>query len=171
MKFLFIIINFGLYYFVFESIFNGFWSKLNIGQKKYNIIGYSSIYNIVLGSIIGSSIYFLYIFIFYKIPMLALMFIFGFQITLIEFLFGLFLNKLLKLNIWDYSWAGIVIKGKRYKLNLLGQINLYFSLLWILLVPTIIYISEVFTAVLFDFEIKKSLLETYARIITDFLKK
>ncbi len=56
--------------------------------------------------------------------------IFTVFITVSELFFGLFLNKLLKMNVWDYS---------NRPLNFLGQINLFNSLLWLLLsIPCVI---------------------------------
>ena len=54
-------------------------------------------------------------------------------ITLTEFIFGVILNILLKLNIWDYS-------GMPF--NFLGQICLPFSLLWFVLSYTLIFIID-----------------------------
>lgn len=45
-------------------------------------------------------------------------------ITILEFIFGLILNIWLGLNIWDYS---------NVPLNILGQICLPFSLIWVVL--------------------------------------
>lgn len=42
-------------------------------------------------------------------------------ITLLEFIFGIVFNQLLKMNVWDYSGV---------PLNVLGQICLPFSLIW-----------------------------------------
>lgn len=45
-------------------------------------------------------------------------------ITITEFISGVFLNLILKLNVWDYSVLPF---------NLLGQICPYFSLIWFLI--------------------------------------
>jgi uncharacterized membrane protein len=45
-------------------------------------------------------------------------------ITTVEFLVGCIVNKLLKMNVWDYS---------KQKFNLLGQICLLYSVLWFFL--------------------------------------
>ena len=50
--------------------------------------------------------------------------IFTVFITLVELILGLLLNKVLKLDVWNYS---------NRPLNLFGQINLFNSLLWLLL--------------------------------------
>lgn len=42
-------------------------------------------------------------------------------ITLLEFIFGIIFNLILKMNVWDYS---------RVPLNILGQICVPFSLIW-----------------------------------------
>lgn len=49
----------------------------------------------------------------------------------IELAFGLLYNKVLKLNVWDYSWVRI---GKII-LNLWGQISVLHGVLWGLLTP------------------------------------
>ena len=51
-------------------------------------------------------------------------------ITFLEFIFGLFLNVWLGLNIWDYS---------NMRFNVLGQISLGYSILWFFLsLPAIV---------------------------------
>lgn len=56
--------------------------------------------------------------------------IFTVIITLIELFLGLLLNKILKMNVWDYS---------NRPLNIFGQINLFNTLLWLLLsIPCVI---------------------------------
>ncbi|MCR4563311.1 MAG: putative ABC transporter permease [Clostridiales bacterium] len=56
--------------------------------------------------------------------------IFTVFITGVELILGILLNKILKLNVWDYS---------NRPLNLFGQINLFNSLLWLLLsIPCVI---------------------------------
>lgn len=42
-------------------------------------------------------------------------------ITLLEFIFGIIFNMILRMNVWDYS---------NVPLNILGQICLPFSLIW-----------------------------------------
>lgn len=52
------------------------------------------------------------------------MLICGLGITILEFSAGVLLNVMLKMNVWDYShlWG-----------NLMGQVCLWFSLLWVML--------------------------------------
>lgn len=57
-------------------------------------------------------------------------------ITAVEFLFGIVLNRILKLGIWDYS---------AMPLNLLGQVCPLFSLYWLMLCVPISYLSKRFT--------------------------
>lgn len=56
-------------------------------------------------------------------------------ITTVELLFGIFLNRLLKLEIWDYSGM---------PLNVLGQVCPLFSLYWLLLCVPVSYLSKSF---------------------------
>jgi len=54
-------------------------------------------------------------------------------ITTLEFIFGVFLNIWLKLNIWDYSNMG---------LNVLGQISLGYSILWFFLSLPALFLDD-----------------------------
>lgn len=55
------------------------------------------------------------------------------SITGIEFSVGIIVNKLLHLNVWDYS---------HLKFNLLGQISLLFTLMWFLLCIPVMPLCE-----------------------------
>lgn len=55
-------------------------------------------------------------------------------VTTVEFLSGLLLNRVLRLNVWDYSG---------YRFNLLGQICLLYFLLWIPLCAAGILLNQV----------------------------
>ena len=57
----------------------------------------------------------------------------SFIITIIEFATGIIVNRILKLNVWDYS---------SMPLNLLGQICLPYSLLWFFLTYPAIYFAQ-----------------------------
>ena len=51
-------------------------------------------------------------------------------ITTVEFITGVIVNRLLGLNVWDYSGL---------KFNFMGQISLFYSILWFLLcIPCIL---------------------------------
>lgn len=54
-------------------------------------------------------------------------------ITLIEFMTGIFVNVVLGLKVWDYS---------SMPLNIMGQVCIYFSLIWAFLSVPIIAISN-----------------------------
>ncbi len=72
---------------------------------------------------------------FYKLPVL-LQSVIGSLITLvIEFVSGCVLNLWMGLNIWDYShlWG-----------NLYGQICIVFALVWLVLMPTAIWMEDAF---------------------------
>lgn len=88
--------------------------------------------------------------LFYKIPFMQdvkflplLMFCGMIVANLFEFAGGLLLNKVLKLNIWDYSNSKIKIFGKVIPLNLMGQIDLFHSILWMGLTIVVIYFSQI----------------------------
>ena len=69
----------------------------------------------------------------WDIPLLIQMLIGTFIITLMEFIFGCIFNLLLNLNVWDY-----------YDLpfNIMGQICLPYSVLWMFLSLIIIFVDD-----------------------------
>lgn len=72
------------------------------------------------GAIILASFY--YISASFKLPLWAKAIIGMVIITAVEFIFGIVFNILLKENVWDYS---------NMPFNLLGQICVTFSLIWL----------------------------------------
>lgn len=54
-------------------------------------------------------------------------------ITIVELIFGLLVNKVLRLNVWDYS---------SLPFNFMGQICLLFSVIWFLLSYAVIRVLE-----------------------------
>ena len=54
-------------------------------------------------------------------------------ITLTEFISGIFLNVILKLEVWDYSTLPY---------NLLGQISLIFSFIWFIIAIPALYLCD-----------------------------
>lgn len=78
-------------------------------------------------------------------------------VTLVEFLSGCFLNLYLNLGIWDYS---------NLPFNLLGQVCLLFSFIWLLIMPLCIWIEDTIRFVLFHEGYPYSLKSTYIEFIT-----
>lgn len=64
-------------------------------------------------------------------------------VTVLEFITGCIVNLWLGLNVWDYS---------DMPLNLLGQICLPFSVIWIVLSAVAIFVDDVMRYYLFDEE-------------------
>jgi len=60
--------------------------------------------------------------------------LFSLVITCYEFVAGCLFNKLLRLNVWDYSSR---------KLNILGQICPFFSCLWFLLSFPLVFLCKI----------------------------
>lgn len=58
----------------------------------------------------------------------------GLMITVVEFVFGMFVNQKLNLGVWDYS-------GEQY--NFKGQICLLYTNLWILLSGPVIIVHDI----------------------------
>ena len=54
-------------------------------------------------------------------------------ITAVEFISGCIINKIFKLNVWDYS---------KDKFNIMGQICLLYSFLWFLLCIPLVYLCR-----------------------------
>lgn len=78
-------------------------------------------------------------------------------VTLVEFLSGCFLNLYLNLGIWDYS---------NLPFNLLGQVCLLFSFIWLLIMPLCIWIEDKIRFVLFHEGYPYSLKSIYIEFIT-----
>ena len=69
----------------------------------------------------------------WDMPLISQMFISSIIVTIFEFIFGVILNIILKLGIWDYS---------QMPYNLCGQICLLFSILWFLLSAVAIVLDD-----------------------------
>lgn len=67
----------------------------------------------------------------------------GGLITALEFVAGIFLNLILKWDIWDYS---------HFKIQFLGQICLKYSIIWIFLAVVAIIVDDYLRFWLFDEE-------------------
>lgn len=76
-----------------------------------------------------------------SVSFLSLMVLTGLMITIVEFAFGILVNRGLHLNVWDYS-------GQQY--NFLGQICLFYTNLWILLAAPMILLHDIMRYLLMD---------------------
>lgn len=77
----------------------------------------------------------------WDMPLISQMFISSIIVTTLEFIFGVILNIVLKLGIWDYS---------QMPYNLCGQICLLFSILWFLLSAVAIVVDDLIRWKWFD---------------------
>jgi len=129
-----IFIIFGAFYITFEVFFNALILGFN---KNKSLIGTSSIYMFLDGGLVGIFISLLYLIPIFQTLKFVWLFCLlgGVIITSIELLSGLFLNKVFKLKIWDYS---------SFKFNLFGQIELFHSIGWTLLSIIIFFIISGF---------------------------
>lgn len=107
----------GYSYFLLELIYNGnsSWFSFLLGGICFRIIGRIRLFNL-------NNIY--------------RCIISGMMITVVEFLTGIFFNLMLNWKMWDYSLL---------PLNILGQICLPFSLIWIVLSFPAIKLDEILT--------------------------
>lgn len=69
----------------------------------------------------------------WDIPLWIQMLLCAAGITTIEFISGIIINIIFKLNVWDYS---------NLSLNILGQVCLWFSLLWFFLSALAIILDD-----------------------------
>ncbi len=120
----------------------------SLGGIAYIIIellwrGYSHWSMFVLGGLCFVAIGMLNEHYTYEIPLILQMFFGAFLVTLLEFIFGCVLNLWLGLNVWDYS---------NLPYNILGQICLPYSLLWLILSLVCIVADDYFRYYLFDEE-------------------
>ena len=146
--FIMIFIIFSGFYYIFESVFNRITQGPIVEDKlkkpKKSMWGYASLWMLPVGGVAGVLInLFLLIPIFHLIYFLPLFLVIGgIIITIVELLFGLLFNKVLKLNIWDYSKTKIKIGKKTLVLNLWGQIDIIHWILWILATFVMFYKSK-----------------------------
>lgn len=129
----YIFIIMGLLYLAFEVIFTAIFGKFS-GDTYFSLKGQSSIWMMIVGGLAGIIIGNLNSFncIMYK-KMIFQALLGCLIITTLEFISGYILNIKLGLNIWDYS---------NFKINLLGQIEIFHSIGWFLLTPFIIWLDD-----------------------------
>jgi len=77
-------------------------------------------------------------------------------ITLVEFVSGFILNVWLGMGIWDYS---------RLPLNIMGQVCIFFTVIWFMLVPAAIWLEDIFRLKLWDEGEYYSLADIYKELI------
>ena len=78
-----------------------------------------------------------------EIPLLLQMFISVFIIDFIELISGIIINKILLLDVWDYS---------NLRFNFLGQISLRSSIAWFFLSFIAIYVYDLLRHILYNEE-------------------
>ncbi len=109
-----------------------------IGGVLYYILeiiwrGYSHISMLILGGVCFLLIGLINEFLTYSVPLWKQQLISTGIITILEFNFGLILNIIFKLNIWDYS---------NLSFNILGQVCLQFSIIWFFLSAIAIILDD-----------------------------
>lgn len=115
-EFILFLIGGGIYY-LFEMLWRGYshWTMFILGGICFVIIGLlNEQYD-------------------YNMPLVEQMFSSMIIITTLEFISGVILNIILKMNIWDYS---------NMPLNLFGQICIPFMIIWFFLSPIAIVIDD-----------------------------
>lgn len=115
-EFILFLIGGGIYY-LFEMLWRGYshWTMFILGGICFVIIGLlNEQYD-------------------YNMPLVEQMFSSMIIITTLEFISGVILNIILKMNIWDYS---------NMPFNLFGQICIPFMIIWFFLSPIAIVIDD-----------------------------
>lgn len=115
-EFILFLIGGGIYY-LFEILWRGYshWTMFILGGICFVIIGLlNEQYD-------------------YNMPLVEQMFSSMIIITTLEFISGVILNIILKLNIWDYS---------NLPFNLFGQICIPFMIIWFFLSPIAIVVDD-----------------------------
>lgn len=79
----------------------------------------------------------------WEMPLISQMFISMIIVTVLEFLFGVVLNIILKIGVWDYS---------AMPYNLFGQICLPFSVAWFFLSVIAIIVDDYIRYIFYDEE-------------------
>lgn len=127
MKYLFLFLTGGFTYFYLEILYRGF--------SHFSMIICGGLAFILCGAI-NQLIHF-------KISVVTQMILSMFIITTLEFITGYIVNIQLGWNVWDYSGLPF---------NLLGQICLAYSLIWLILSPVCIFVDDIIRWKIFDEE-------------------
>lgn len=118
-----------------------------VGQSSLWIMLVGGLAGVILGSYNGKS----------KTPYPFQVIYGALLIISIEFLSGLILNKYLGFNIWDYS-------SNRF--NLLGQIDLFHSICWLILTPFVFWIDDVMRYYLYGSKYPDDIITYYRDILS-----
>lgn len=105
--------------------------------------GYSHWTMFILGGICFEFLDYINIYLKWETPLWKQMLIGGMGITILEFITGCIVNLWLGMDVWDYS---------NLPFNILGQICLPFTFIWILLAGVGIVLSDYLRYWLFDEE-------------------
>jgi len=123
-----------------------------------SLIGWSSLWMVLVGGLAGFGIGFMDEVKKFKIlPMMVQSIIGAIYVTIVELLCGLVLNKLFHLGIWDYSNQSV---------NLLGQISLVTSFIWLLITPACLWLDNVLRHYMYGQEKPEPLIIYYKKLIT-----
>ena len=127
LKYIILFIIGGITYFIIEVTSRGFshWSMAFVGGIAFLACG-------IINEILR-----------WETPLWKQAIIGGGLITILEFFSGIILNLVLKWNIWDYS---------HFKIHLLGQICLKYSIIWCLLAVIAIVVDDFLSYWLFGEE-------------------
>ena len=129
------------------------------GTNKYSLMGYSSIYMIFIAGLTGSCIAIInQIDRFYKLKMFWQMLICGFIIVGLELATGLFFNRFLGLELWNYS--------SHVGTNFMNQICLQNSILFTIFSPLFIYLCDYIDWALYRGWEKYNILDNYKELFT-----
>lgn len=117
LKWIILMIVGGIIYFSMEMIFRGrsHWSMILVGGICFLAVG-------LINEVVP-----------WEVPLVKQCIIGSMTITVVEFVSGVLINIILKWNVWDYH---------NMPLNLLGQICLPFSLLWVFIAGIAIILDD-----------------------------
>lgn len=126
-KYLILFLIGGITYYFIEILYRGY--------SHFSMIIVGGLCFILIGSINNFSNK--------EIPLLLQMFISVFIIDFIELISGIIINKILLLDVWDYS---------NLRFNFLGQISLRSSITWFFLSFMSIYVYDLLRHILYNEE-------------------
>lgn len=117
----------GIFYIIIELLWRGssHWTMFFLGGLCFLLIGLMNE------------------FFTFEIPLLPEMLIGAFLITLLEFITGYIVNIKLGMNVWDYSYL---------RFNIMGQVSLFYSVLWFILSGVCIIVDDWLRHILFGEE-------------------
>lgn len=144
----------GIFYIATEVSYNA------IGKGLARLVGHTSLWMLLVGGLLGLVLSYIGRsggVLRRRLPYFLVVLIGALSIDALELVSGIVLNLWLGFNLWSYQ-------GERF--NILGQISLYHSFLWVLLTPAAFWLEDVLKYYIQDAVKPAPFLDYYIKVLT-----